>query len=389
MMTRRVIRVLVVFLNTGGGHRSAADATAEALRDLYGDRVRVDVVDVTREYFSWPVSKLDEMYEWLIRMRAWPWAIVYHLTDGARRFGLVGRGVGWLTGRSIGHLLAEHPAELVVCCHPLLRAPLARGLRRAGKGRGLITLVTDLASGHAAWFVPPGERWVVATEGTRGRAAAMGIPTECIEVSGLPVRRCFVNGARRDPVAARRRLGLDPDSPVVLLMGGAMGTGPLLQLVRAMANSGLWAELVVITGRNKSVYEKLSSYQWSLPVHVAGFVSNLHEWMEAADILVTKAGPGTLSEALVMGLPMVLCGALPGQERPNVDYVVANGAGVWAPTPAEAAERVQELLERDRSSLMRMEERARILAQPDAARRAARVIWGAAEECSLDGSSVI
>lgn len=375
MESRRATRVLVVFLNTGGGHRSTADATAEALRDLYGARVRVDLVDVTKEYFSWPVNKLDRIYEGLVRLRAWPWAMVYHLTDGARRFWLLERGVGWVTGRSIRHLLADHPADIVVCCHPLLRSPLARGLRAAGKERGLITVVTDLASGHAAWFVGPGERWVVATDRTRELAAAMGIPMERVEVSGLPVRRCFVNGARTHSMAARRKLGLDSDAPVVLLMGGAMGTGPLLQLVRAMARSGLRAELVVITGGNKRLYEKLGSHKWSLSVRVESFVTNLHQWMEAADILVTKAGPSTLSEALVMGLPMVLSGALPGQERPNVDYVVANGAGVWAPTPAEAADSVRELLERDQSSLARMEECARRLAQPDAARRAARIIW--------------
>ncbi len=378
MVNRHTTRVLVTFLNTGGGHRSAAAATAEALLDLYEGCVRVDLVDVTREYFSWPASELNRIYERLVGMRAWPWAVVYHLTDGARRFELLQRATGWLTGRSVRRLLAAHPADVVVCCHPLLRAPLGRALQAAGRGTELVTLVTDLASGHAAWFVPPGERWVVATEQTRERAAACGIPTECVEVIGLPVRRCFVNGDRRNSMAARRRLDLGLDSPVVLLMGGAMGTGPLLQLVGAMAISGLRAELVVITGRNRRLYEELVSQKWSLTIHVEGFATNLHEWMEAADILVTKAGPGTVSEALVMGLPMVLSGAIPGQERPNVDYVVDNGAGVWAPTPAEAAERVRELLERDRSSLMLMEERARSLAQPDAARRVARIIWASA-----------
>jgi 1,2-diacylglycerol 3-beta-galactosyltransferase len=108
-------------------------------------------------------------------------------------------------------------------------------------------------------------------------------------------------------------------------------------------------------------------------------VEDIHEWMLAADLLVTKAGPSTISEALIMGLPMVLSGALPGQERPNVDYVAENGAGVWAPTPREAAAEVVRLLESERALLDQMSERAQSLARPGAARRVAKIIWESAQ----------
>jgi 1,2-diacylglycerol 3-beta-galactosyltransferase len=97
--------------------------------------------------------------------------------------------------------------------------------------------------------------------------------------------------------------------------------------------------------------------------------------MSAADLLVTKAGPSTISEALVMGLPMVLSGALPGQERPNVDYVVQGGAGVWAPNRSSVAQAVQGLLSSGDQMLVRLSRRARELARPDAAWRVAEVVW--------------
>jgi len=93
---------------------------------------------------------------------------------------------------------------------------------------------------------------------------------------------------------------------------------------------------------------------------------------------VTKAGPSTVSEALVMGLPVVLSGALPGQERPNVDYIVQAGAGVWAPTPGQVTTAVCELLAPGTLRLAQMATRARALAQPDAARRVAEVVWATA-----------
>jgi 1,2-diacylglycerol 3-beta-galactosyltransferase len=138
------------------------------------------------------------------------------------------------------------------------------------------------------------------------------------------------------------------------------------------------AQLVMITGRNERLRVEMSSETWPVPVKIRGFVHNMHEWMCAADLVVTKAGPGTISEALVMSLPMVLSGALPGQERPNVKYVVEGGAGVWAPSPIEVAEAVQALLSSDNPTLVQMAERARELARPNAAGRVAETVWSSA-----------
>lgn len=375
MVNRLTGRVLFLFLNTGGGHRSTAYAVAEAIRDLYGDHVHTDLVDVTTEYFPWPASRLDALYNRLVRLNAWPWAVVYHLTSGVRRIALLNHAWHLLTGTSILNVLDDHPADVIVCCHPLLKAPIARALTTEGLETQLITLVTDLVSGHASWFVPGGDRYLVATEQARECALACGVPMESVEVTGLPVRPCFVSAAERNPVSARRNLELDPTIPVVLLVSGADGVGPLVELVTALVNSGVKAQLAVITGSNKKLYERLESHTWSLPLRTERFVTDLHQWMRAADLLVTKAGPSTLSEALVMGLPMILSGALPGQERPNVDYIVDSGAGVWAPTPMQTAEIVRELLDSDGQSLARMRRSAQALAQPDAARRAAQSIW--------------
>lgn len=377
-MNRHVRRVLLVFLNTGGGHRSTAHAVAETLTDLYADRVQVDLVDVTTHYFPWPLSELDAIYRWMVRLHGWPWALAYHLTDGPRRLALL-RGAWWLlTGRSVLALLEDHPADVVVCCHPLLKAPCGQALALRGPGTPLITLVTDLASAHATWFVGDDECCLVATEPARERARACGLPDESVHAIGLPVRPCFIEAARRDPIAVRHQLGLDPDGPVVLLMGGADGVGSLLRLAKAISDRDVQAQLAVITGRNQGLRRELESRAWAFPLRIQGFVHNVEDWMGAADLVVTKAGPSTVSEALVMGLPMVLSGALPGQERPNADYVVERGAGVWAPTPAEAARAVYELLSTGSSTLTGMTECARALARPDAARRAAQVIWEAA-----------
>lgn len=376
-MNRRAIRVLLAFLNTGGGHRSTAHAVAAALQDCYGSRVAVDLVDVTRYYFPWPLSQLGAIYNGLVRLGGWPWALTYYLTDGRRRIALLKHAWWLLTRKSILTLITDHPADVVVCCHPLLKAPCVQALAARTADTPLITLVTDLASGHASWFVRGGARCLVATEEVRSLARARGLPAESIEITGLPVHPDFVNAARQDPVTTRERLGLSTDRPVVLLLSGADGVGPLPHLVEALVDSGAKAQLAVITGHDEQTRHELVSRPWSLPVRVVGFVNNIHEWMLAADVLVTKAGPSTISEALVMSLPIVLSGAVPGQEEPNVDYVVNRGAGVWAPTPREVAGAVRVLLDDGNASLIQMSECARVAARPGAAHRVARIIWEA------------
>ncbi len=378
MANPRPRRLLFLFSDTGGGHRSVACAVTQVIRELHGEQAQIELVDALADYTPRPFNHLREAYPFMVRLRGWPWALGWHLSDGPRRVMLVKRGWWLLVRASVLQLLRDHPADAIVCCHPVFNDPVLRALVRAKIRTPLITLVTDLIAAHPFWFVPGVDRCLVPTEGARQRALTSGLPTERVLVTGLPVSPDFTMAAREDPYAVRQRLGLKPDLPVVLLVSGAEGMGPLYRLCKAVASSGVQAQLATIAGRNERLRIRLSTKTWARQVRVEGFVHNMHEWMRAADLLVTKAGPSTISEALVMGLPMVLCGALPGQERPNVDFVVKAGAGVWAPKPNQVAAAVRELLTPGTPKLAQMAARARAIAQPDAARHVAEIVWAAA-----------
>ena len=377
-MNQRPRRLLFLFADTGGGHRSPARAVAHALRDLYDERAQVELVDALADYAPWPFNRLSSMYPYMVRMKGWPWGVGYWLSDGPRQVGLLTGGCWPWVGAAIRRLIHEHPADAIVSFHPIFNHLLVRTLAQAESNTPLITQVIDLATAHAFWFVPQVTLCLVPTGENRQRALARGLPDERVLLTGLPVEPRFVAAARQDPRAVRRRLGLEPDLPTVLMVGGAEGMGPLHRIGKAMADSGARAQLVVTTGRNERLRARLSAETWPFPVRVEGFVSNMHEWMRAADLLVTKAGPSTVSEALVMGLPMVLSGALPGQERPTVDYVVQAGAGVWAPTAGRVTKAVCELLAPGSSALAQMSARAQSLARPDAAWHVAEAVWAAA-----------
>ena len=377
-MSQRARRLLLLFSNTGGGHRSAASAVAQALQDLHGKQAQIELVDGLADYAPRPLRDLPRLYPQMVKLKGWPWAAGWHISDRQRPVAAVMRGWWPIVHAATSRLLRDHPADAILCCHPLLSYPILRMLNESGAAIPLITLVTDLIAAHAFWFVPGVTRCLVPTKEAHQRALARGLPAERVLVTGLPVSPAFVAAAEKDPLTVRHRLGLEPDLPVVLLVNGAEGMGPLYRISRAVADSSVQAQLVVIVGRNERLRARLSAETWPLPVRVEGFVQNMHEWMRAADLLVTKAGPSTVSEALVMGLPMVLNGALPGQERPSVNCVVQAGAGVWAPSPKRVAAAVRELLAPGDRRLAQMAARARSLAQPGAARRVAEIVWAAA-----------
>jgi 1,2-diacylglycerol 3-beta-galactosyltransferase len=215
--------------------------------------------------------------------------------------------------------------------------------------------------------------FLVPTEKALQRALDCGISRERIKITGLPVSPCFVE-EELSHSNKQNTSQTKSNIPTILILGGAEGMGKFINTCKAIAQSGLQARLVMITGHNERLYKKLKNHVWPLPVRIEKFVDNMHEWMNIADILVTKAGPSTISEALVMGLPMVLSSALPGHEQPNVTYVVEGGAGIWAPKPDETAAVVRDLLESNNKLLDEMAKRARILAKPEAAYRVAKIV---------------
>ena len=151
--------------------------------------------------------------------------------------------------------------------------------------------------------------------------------------------------------------------------------GPLEEISRKINNAGLDIALVVITGRNKKLKESLEKVKWSIPAFFYGFVKEMPDFMRAADILLTKAGPGTISEALIADLPIILYHRISGQEEGNVSYVIDEGAGGWAPDTDDIIETLKYWLENPDKRQIAVEN-ARRLARPNASRDIAREIAG-------------
>lgn len=161
---------------------------------------------------------------------------------------------------------------------------------------------------------------------------------------------------------------MDPDAFAVLLCGGADGSGGIDVRARALAAAGLPIELSVIAGRNKAVVAKLRGLRdhRGFPVTVHGFVDDMADRLRAADVVVTKAGPGTIAEAVCCGTPLLLSWYLPGQERGNVEWVIDVGAGRYVPRVGQLVDTVRELSRPGSPALAGMREAVGRVARPEA-----------------------
>ncbi len=362
-------RILFLFSDTGGGHRSAAEAIIEALESAYPGCFAPEMVDIFKQYAPPPLDLAPEFYPPMARVPD-VWELGYRLSNGPNRVRVI-TDVLWPYYRRASHrLVKEHPSDLIVSVHPLATIPVLRAL--GPKRPPFITVVTDMVSTHSFWYNAGVDLVLVPTEVARQRGIESGISPERIRVVGLPVaqRFCQPAGDRR---VLRNKLGWPEDLPIILLVSGGEGMGPVEKTAYAIDAAGFKAALVVIAGRNHKLKESLEAHAWNMPTYVYGFVREMPDFMRAVDILVTKAGPGTISEAFIAGLPMVLYSRMPGQEDGNVTYVVDEGAGVWAPQPNQVVSALRYWL-RHPNQLGRVAAACARLAYPDASRQIAHII---------------
>jgi 1,2-diacylglycerol 3-beta-galactosyltransferase len=378
------LRILILMSDTGGGHRSAAQAIEQALLRLAGESVQVGVVDYLA-LSGFPLSWLRPGYSVIIH-QPWLWRIVFRATDHSILPAILHGPAGGLVRRAVRLAVQQASPDVVVSVHPLATAPASDALKamtRAGEAPQaqalpLVVVVTDMVTIHPAWAAPRAEAVAAATENARDALVRYGVPAERIAVLGLPVdARCAERTVTRADL--RRQLGWDERKFAVLLVGGGEGAGGLEEQVEAISEATRDVQLAVVAGRNEHLHEQLRGRDWGLTMHSYGFVHNMPDLMQAADLLVTKAGPGTISEALVCGLPMIITSALPGQEEGNVGYVVEHGAGLLAMTSKDLAQIVKRLSgEGGTAELLALAAAASRLAKPNAASDIARLILATA-----------
>lgn len=280
----------------------------------------VDALDHTNPFFR---KAYTHGYEFMVGKLPKLWAVFFGLTD-QRWFQPIFRSVrrvyNGLNAGPLVRFIKEGRYDCIVTTH-FLSTEVCGWLRRTKQiDARFFTMVTDYDV-HRIWNVEGVDTFLVASDFTKGRLLEMGVDEKKIVVTGIPVDEKFI--APRDRGETRRRLGLQEDVFTVLLSTSSFGFGPIEELAAVLKD----IQMVVICGNNKTLYERMSAK--GNPKHkICKFVDNMEELMAVSDVMITKPGGISITEALANHLPLIFFSAIPGQEEGNVQVLAKYGIGL-------------------------------------------------------------
>ena len=343
-------KIHVLFHDAGGGHRNAAVALKAVCEwqsrpwevNLVQFQDLTDHLDVLRRLTG---IRIQEQYNILLR-NGWTWGSVYLL----RTLQLTIRIFHQPLVKLLANYWREHPADLLVSVIPHFNREIAESWQSVYPGRPFVTIITDLADFPPRfWIEPiPAQIVVVGSERAEQQARDFGkTEKNLFQASGMILRPEFYAEQKESPTEIRNSLGLDPNLPTAIVLFGGYGSNVIYDIVEQIDAARLPSQMILVCGKNEKLAARLRAAKWNLPLHIVGFTREVNRLMHAADFLIGKPGPGSIAEAMISGLPVLVeCNSstLP-QERYNTEWVVEKQVGLVVKSLKNPVPAVRSLLE--------------------------------------------
>lgn len=349
-------KVLIMSASTGGGHNRAARAIKEELTNKSIDGITIDceIIDSLKIVNGTMDKLISRGYEKSAKYTPKAWGGVYKLTES----NLISRNefkdnpLTSLISRKLKKLIEVKKPDLIIGTHPFPMIALSTLKKHSQLSKNnelstftesfhkyyqnldippLITVLTDYTT-HSAYIQNEIDYYIAGHEYVKELLIEDGIEAEKIKPYGIPVEKSFLTNRSRETVLSE--LNLDPNKFTVLLMGGSFGAGSIKDTLSELISIDRDFQIIVITGRNKSLKEKLEknlmSYEQSIDknIRVLGFTDKMNDLLSAVDILVSKPGGLTTTESLLKEVPMIVPYFIPGQEEENLDFLSNCGASL-------------------------------------------------------------
>lgn len=368
------MRFLLMHITTRSGHHRASCAIEQAIRRLDPNTsiVSIDAFQFTSRFVRWAISR---SYSSLIRHQPDVWEYLYDNPVVHRRIQHFQALLHRYHAAKLQRLLDTIDPDGIVCTQAYPCGVVADFKKRHSVQIPLVGVLTDYAP-HLYWFHDAVDVYVVPSEQVKQRFLTRGVEASRVRVLGIPIDLRFREA--RDRAAAARTLGLDPQQPVILIMGGGGGFGQLREIVLNLDTLPFPCQLIVVAGTNGPLLSWLQIQRFRHRVLALGYTEDVAELMDLATLLVSKPGGLTSSEALAKGLPLVIVNPIPGQEAYNARFLLAQGAAVQAGSPETVRQTVRDLLESP-DRLQALRRRSRELAHPTAALDVASLLFDLAD----------
>jgi 1,2-diacylglycerol 3-beta-galactosyltransferase len=266
--------IIFMMSDTGGGHRAAARAIEAALQEHHANQFTSELVDLWKDYMPFPLNRMPKFYPRWVNQSPTSYAAQYWVQDRMMLRRSASRLYCNQMYPRMKRFYVDHPADIYVCVHSVFVRPGIDTLRRLRLNKPFITVITDYAWPPAVWYDTRVDKCLVPTEPAYKRGLRLGMPPDRMILTGAPVHPKFthVTISREE---ARRELGWDMHSPVILLVGGGDGMGRLLATARAIDEQPIDAHIAIIAGRNQNMKKAMEAVEWKHPTHIYGFVNNM------------------------------------------------------------------------------------------------------------------
>ncbi|MGE5224935.1 MAG: MGDG synthase family glycosyltransferase [Omnitrophica WOR_2 bacterium] len=369
-------RILILTADVGFGHRSAAQAVAEALELGHPQQCESTILNpVYERNASFLLRNPMRDYDRTVTHWTAYYRLTYALSDTRLACRLLDGLMRMLLTPLMARLLEEFQPEAVLSTYHIYNPPLRAAINSLGASIPLFSVVTDLENVHKMWLRPGPDRIFVASQAARAEALARGLPGEQVIATGVPVNPSFGDAAKSRQ-ELRRELGWQAQLTTLLAVGSRR-VETMLAHLQAINQSGLPLQIAAVAGGDARLHQKLQAIDWRIPAHIYGFVEQMPDLMRAADLLISKAGGLIVAEGLACGLPLLLIEFIPGQETGNVRFVQENHAGRLAGSPQETLSILRSWLQDGGQILQETAAHARQIGRPKAACQVAETIWGA------------
>jgi len=370
-VTQEYCDVLILSASYGGGHNQVDKALTQALK-MQDPAIRVITVDYC-DLLAPLLTRLSQ-FGYMQSLRHFPvgYALYYQATGKMSPDSFWQRRLNRMGYAGLISLVNRFNPGVIVSTFPLAAGVLSEMKENGELDVPIITVITDYCV-HSQWVHPYTDLYLVGSSEMVDGLMERGIPASRIAVTGIPILPYFYE--KYDPAAVKRAYGISPQQKLVLFMGGSDGVFGSLRFSHILKDLPQSVTALVITGSNQELYEKLVAISEKYPmIKPVRYIENVAAVMEAADVLVTKAGGITVSEALAKRLPMVIYKPNPGQEEANANYLWRHRVAIIAKRERRMKTAICRMVT-DAGFRERMSRRCEELGKPDAAVRCARIIY--------------
>lgn len=347
------MNILILSASTGGGHMRASKAIESYMLKQDKD-INVKIVD-SLLYISPILNKtITSGYVYLATKTPKLYGKLYDLSNKDRKFSNFVTRINNIFANKLLPLIDDFKPDVIITTHPFPTEMVSRLKLKNEINIPLICIMTDYAP-HKAWLSEKVDAYIVANDDMVAKMVAQGVSEEHIYPYGIPVDEVFFEEKEKQLVL--EELNLDKNLPTILMMAGSFGVANVFDIYANIIDIDLDFQIILVTGKNKKLYNQFEEVVGNSPKNtkLIYFTNEINKFMQASDIIITKPGGLTVTEALACNIPMAIFDAIPGQEEENAEFLIKHNMAVRISDGNSCREAIVRLLE-DNGKLENMKE---------------------------------